>query len=156
MHDLRGGLDDVDQAILQLLTRDARTPNSTIAETVGIAPSTCLERIRRLRTRGVIRGFHAVVDPGALGHDIQAMIAVRLQSSARSDIPRFQAYLADLPGVLNVFFLAGLNDFQVHVAVSTTDELRAFVVGHLSSRKEIALTETSLIFEHRSRSFESP
>lgn len=148
-------LDDVDRAILRLLTRDARTPNSTMAATLGIAPSTCLERIRRLRTRGVIKGYHAEVDPRALGHDIEAMVAVRIHPTARARIEALLGYLADLPGVLNVFFVSGVNDFQVHVAVATSDDLRSFVVDHLSSKKEVSGTETSLIFEHRSRAFET-
>jgi DNA-binding Lrp family transcriptional regulator len=147
-------LDEVDRAIIRMLARDARTPNSTLAASVGIAPSTCLERIRRLRTRGVIKGYHAQVDPRALGQDIQAMVAVRMHSSARAQIAALLGHLTELPGVLNVYFVSGANDFQVHVAVATTDELRAFVVDHLSSMSEVASTETSLIFEHRSRAFQ--
>jgi DNA-binding Lrp family transcriptional regulator len=147
-------LDDVDRAIIRLLARDARTPNSALAATIGIAPSTCFERIRRLRAQGVIKGYHADVDPRALGQDIQAMVAVRMHPTARAQIAALLGYLTELPGVLNVFFVSGVNDFQVHVAVATTDELRAFVVDHLSSKKEVSSTETSLIFEHRSRAFQ--
>jgi DNA-binding Lrp family transcriptional regulator len=147
-------LDEVDRAIVRMLARDARTPNSTLAASVGIAPSTCLERIRRLRARGVIKGYHAQVDPRALGQGIQAMVAVRMQSSARAQIAALLGHLTELPGVLNVYFVSGANDFQVHVAVATTDELRAFVVDHLSSMREVSSTETSLIFEHRSSAFQ--
>ncbi len=54
-----------------------------------------------------------------------------------------------MPEVLNVFFLAGADDFHVHVAARDPDDLRAFVVDHLSSAPEVALTETNLIFEHK-------
>jgi DNA-binding Lrp family transcriptional regulator len=147
-------LDEVDRALIRMLARDARTPNSTLAAAVGIAPSTCLDRMRRLRTRGVIKGYHAQIDPRALGQDIQAMVAVRMQSSARAQIAALLSRLTELPGVLNVYFVSGANDFQVHVAVATTDELRAFVVDHLSSMSEVSSTETSVIFEHRSRAFQ--
>ena len=72
--------------------------------------------MRALRERGVIRGYHADVDPAALGRPIQAMIAVRLQSHARGHIPDFWRKVAELPEVLNVFFLAGADDFLVHIA----------------------------------------
>ena len=142
-----GELDEVDRHIVRELARDARTPNNALAERVGIAPSTCLGRVRSLRERGVIRGYHADVDPAALGRPLQAMIAVRLQSHARSRIRVFVAGVAGLPEVLNVFFLAGKDDFLLHVAAGSTEDLRVFVED-LSSNADVAYTETSLIFEH--------
>src|SRR6476659_1996176 len=86
---VRPGLDEVDRRLLRELAADARIPNNALAERAGIAPSTCLGRVRALRERGVIRGYHADVDPAALGRPIQAMISVRLQSHARGHIPDF-------------------------------------------------------------------
>ena len=105
-----GELDDIDQIIVRELARDARIPNNALADRVGVAPSTCLGRVRSLRERGVIRGYHADVDPAALGRPLQAMIAVRLQSHARGHIREFVGRVAGLPEVLNVFFLAGKDD----------------------------------------------
>lgn len=141
-------LDDIDEAILRILAEDARLPNNAVAERVGIAPSTCLMRVRALRERGVIRGYHADIDQAAIGRSIQAMIAVRMQGHARGRLPDFMRQVAAIPGVLNVFFLAGVHDFFVHVAMATPEELRDFVVVHLSGNEDVSLTETSLIFEH--------
>jgi DNA-binding Lrp family transcriptional regulator len=143
-----GDVDDVDRRILAALAADARMPNNSLAERVGIAPSTCLTRVRALRAKGVIRGFHADVDPAALGRGLQAMIKVRLQSHARGHIPGFMAKIAELPEVLNVFFLGGADDFLVHIAARGTEDLRDFVVVNLSGNPDVALTETNLIFEH--------
>jgi DNA-binding Lrp family transcriptional regulator len=145
---VRSVLDDVDRRLLRELVADARIPNNALAERVGIAPSTCLTRVRALRESGVIRGYHADVDPAALGRPIQAMISVRLQSHARGHIPDFMAKIATLPEVLNVFFLGGADDFHVHIAAANTDNLRDFVVVNLSGDPDVALTETNLIFEH--------
>ena len=140
-------LDEIDRRILLELTRDARLPNNTLAQRAGVAPSTCLVRVRAQRERGVIRGYHADVDPAALGRPLQAMIAVRLQSNARGHIRRFVAGVARRDEVLNVFFLAGKDDFLLHVAAGSTEDLRDFVED-LSSDADVAYTETSLIFEH--------
>ena len=145
---LRTPLDDVDRRILRTLVDDARIPNNALAARVGIAPSTCLGRVRALRESGVIRGYHADVDPAALGRPIQAMIAVRLQSHARGHIPDFMAKIARLPEVLDVFFLGGADDFHVHIAATSTDNLRDFVVVNLSGDPDVARTETNLIFDH--------
>jgi DNA-binding Lrp family transcriptional regulator len=141
------GLDEVDRRIVLELALNARIPNNTLAERAGIAPSTCLGRVRVLRERGVIRGYHADVDPVALGWQLQAMIAVRLQANARGHIRTFVARVARLPEVRNVFFLAGKDDFLLHVAATGTESLRDFV-EQLSSNADVAYTETSLIFEH--------
>ncbi|QTE30764.1 Lrp/AsnC family transcriptional regulator [Pengzhenrongella sicca] len=146
--DVRPVLDETDRRILRLLERDARTPNNALAAAVGIAPSTCLARVRLLRETGVIRGFHADVDPAALGRGLQAMIAVRMQSGVRATLAAFAQEIAARPEVQDVYFLAGANDFLLHVAVRDTATLRAFVLEQLGSRPELALTETSLIFEH--------
>ncbi|MBV9821122.1 MAG: Lrp/AsnC family transcriptional regulator [Actinobacteria bacterium] len=140
-------LDQVDRAILRALTDDARIPNNALAELVGVAPSTCLGRVRSLRERGVIRGFYADIDPASVGRAIQAMISVRMQSHARNRLAEFAASVARLPEVLNVFFLAGADDFLLHVAARDTENLRDFVVT-FSGNADIALTETNLIFEH--------
>src|SRR3954452_12748828 len=147
-HIVRPALGGIDARWLRELVADARRPNNALAERVGIAPSTCLGRVRALRESGVIRGYHADVDPSALGRPIQAMISVRLQSHARGHIPAFMAKIATLPEVLNVFFLGGADDFHVHIAATSTDNLREFVVVNLSGDPDVALTETNLIFDH--------
>src|SRR3954469_21845447 len=107
--------DEVDLRILRVLADDARIPNNALAEQVGVAPSTCLGRVRSLRERGVVRGYHADIDPRALGRPLQAMISVRLQSHARGRINEFAAAVAAKPEVLNVFFMAGSIDFFIHI-----------------------------------------
>ena len=144
---VRPGLDEIDRRIVLELARDARIPNNTLADRAGVAPSTCLGRVRALRERGVIRGYHADVDPAALGRPLQAMIAVRLQSTARGRIRTFVAEVARLDEVRNVFFLGGKDDFLLHVAAASTEGLRDYVED-LSSNADVAYTETSLIFEH--------
>ncbi|HMO10883.1 MAG TPA: Lrp/AsnC family transcriptional regulator [Actinotalea sp.] len=145
---IRPVLDATDRAILRHLHADARVTNAALADAVGIAASTCLTRVRALREQGVIRGFHADIDPAAVGLRLQAMIAVRVQGTARAEMATLAHELAARPEVLDVYFLAGVDDFLVHVAARDTETLRAFVVDQLSARPEIAHTETNLIFEH--------
>ncbi len=141
-------LDDVDRAILRELERDGRQSNKDLAARVGIAPSTCHARVRVLRESGVLRGFTAQVDPEAMGRGLQAIIAVRLQAAARARLGRFARALAERPEVQDVYLLGGSEDVLVHVAVADSQALRAFVVEHLSTRQEVAHTQTSLVFEH--------
>jgi DNA-binding Lrp family transcriptional regulator len=141
-------LDEVDRAIIDELAADARIPNNALAERVGIAPSTCLGRVRALRESGVIRGFHADVDPDRVGRPIQAIVAVRMQSHARGQLMEFMEEVARLPEVRNCYLLGGAHDFLLHVAAPDPEGLREFVITHLSGNPDVALTETNLIFSH--------
>lgn len=142
------GVDDTDRRILTALHADARMSNSALADLVGIAPSTCHGRVRRLQELGVIRGFYADVDPAALGLPLQAMVSVTLQSNARGKIRSFIQQIRRKPQVMDVYFLAGADDFILHVAARDTEHLRSFVVENLNADADVAGTQTSLIFEH--------
>ncbi|MBB6405975.1 DNA-binding Lrp family transcriptional regulator [Arthrobacter sp. AZCC_0090] len=127
---------------------DARIPNNVLASKAGIAPSTCLGRVRALRDAGVIRGFHTSVDLEALGLLVYALISVRVHPQARNKMLAIGQHLRMLPNVQSVFLLAGDQDFLVHVACRTPKELRDFIAGHLGSDPAIANTQTNLVFDH--------
>ena len=141
-------LDTVDRRILSLLHADARITNNALAEAVGIAASTCHGRVRRLVDLGVIRGFYTDIDPVAAGMPLQAMISVSLQSNARGKIRSFIHQIRGRRQVMDVYFLAGADDFILHVAARDTEDLRSFVVENLNADADVAGTQTSLIFEH--------
>jgi DNA-binding Lrp family transcriptional regulator len=142
-------LDHVDRAILETVAADARITNQALADRVGVAPSTALGRLRALRERGVIQGYHAEVDLAALGRPLQALIAVRLAVHAREQIDAFTDAVRRVPGVLMVFHLTGVTDYLVWVAAADAQDLREFVVDHLATHPSVAHAETSLIYEHR-------
>ncbi|MFW0797292.1 Lrp/AsnC family transcriptional regulator [Gordonia sp. CPCC 205515] len=141
-------LDETDRTLLRLLQTDARMPNSELAARAGIAASTCHGRIRRLGDLGVIRGYFADVDPAAVGRPLRAMVAVSLQADARGQIRQFVGEIERHDAVIDVFFLAGTDDYLLHVATADTEALRQFV-EILNARPEVAGTTTSLVFEHR-------
>ena len=143
------GLDDVDRRLLELLADDARISNARLASAVGVAPSTALARVRALRRRGVMRGFHAEVDLAALGRPLQALVAMRLAVHSREQIESFTEHVRALPGVLSIFHVAGQTDYLVWVAASDAQDLREFVVEHLATDPAVSHAETSLIYEQR-------
>jgi DNA-binding Lrp family transcriptional regulator len=141
-------LDDTDRLLLRELMADARIPNNVLAAKAGIAPSTCLGRVRALREAGVIKGFHASVDLEALGLLVYALISVRVNLQARNKMLAIGQRLRSLPNVQSVFLLAGDQDFLMHVACGTPKELRDFIAVHLASDPAIANTQTNLVFDH--------
>ncbi|WP_248763357.1 Lrp/AsnC family transcriptional regulator [Pseudarthrobacter sp. SSS035] len=141
-------LDAADMVILRELSDDARTPNNVLARRAGLAPSTCLNRVRALREAGVIRGFHADISLGSLGLDVGALISINVHAQARKNMLELARGLRDLPETLNVFVLGGEHDLLLHVACASTGDLRDFVAAHLGSNQSFVNTQTTLIFEH--------
>jgi DNA-binding Lrp family transcriptional regulator len=142
-------MDEVDSAIIRELQEDARQTNQDIARKIGVAPSTCLERTRLLRQRGVIRGYHADIDLAALNRGVQALVAAQIRPLKRSVIEAFQNSVAALPEVVEIFTLAGSDDFIIHVAAQDIDHLHAFLIDRFTSRREIVGFRTSIIYRHQ-------
>jgi DNA-binding Lrp family transcriptional regulator len=149
-------LDRIDRALVALLQEDARASNKELAERVGLAPSTCLERVRALRTRGVVRGYHAEVDPHALGRSLEAIVSVRVRPHSRAYVDSFRAAAFAMPEVIELFHVTGADDFLLHVGVGDTDALRDFVLDRLTVRPEVGHVESRVVYDHARRTVLEP
>ncbi|PTT70384.1 Lrp/AsnC family transcriptional regulator [Arthrobacter sp. HMWF013] len=145
---LRSPLDDLDRKLLALLTENARSTNQALSEALGIAPSTCLSRLKALKDTGVISRFTIDVDTVALGRSLQAMVSVRLRPGARHLMTAFGEELRTMPEISQFFVLGGADDFLIHITARDTEHIRQFVLEKLSSNPAVAGTQTSLVFEH--------
>lgn len=148
LNNLQAELDEIDHELLRLLNQNARITNADLAEAAGIAPSTCITRVRSLVSRGVIIGFSANINPASVGLASQVLISVSLRAGARSHLADFMNEMRSLPEVIQVFFLGGSEDFIVHLAVRDNDHVREFVLENLSSNATVASTRTNMVFEH--------
>jgi DNA-binding Lrp family transcriptional regulator len=140
----QGELDSIDRALLRALQNDARQTNKALAQQVGVAPSTCLERVRELRARGVITGFQAQFDPAAVGRPMEAIMSIQQGSAQRQATENLLEYAASLPEAIRVMALTGTTDFIVHVAVRDMEHLRD-LVWSLIERREVARIQSSLV-----------
>jgi DNA-binding Lrp family transcriptional regulator len=141
----QGEFDAIDEALLRELQKDARQTNKALAEKVGVAPSTCIERVRELRSRGVITGFRAEIDPGTIGRPIEAILSIQQRGSHRDATEALLEDAAVLPETVRVMALTGTTDFIIHVAVRDMEHLRDLVWG-LIERPEVGRVQSSLVF----------
>ena len=141
-------MDRIDNAIIAALQNDGRMSNKVLAATVGLAPSSCLDRVRRLQDRGVITGFHAEIDPASLGIALQAFISVQLAQHSRDVVDAFRAHLRSLDPVVAIYHVAGQEDFVVHVAVRDAEHLKDLTLDEFTTRPEVARLNTALVYEH--------
>ncbi len=141
-------LSTADLEILRRLQNDARISNKDLAAMVGIAPSTCLDRVNRLRESGVITGQHAEVDAAKLGRPLEALLFVQVRPHRRQLVDTFVEHLLALPEVRAVYHLTGPDDFLAHVATASATELQRLVLDELTARDEVARVHTNLVFQH--------
>lgn len=141
-------MDRIDDAILSALQNDGRMSNKELAAAVGLAPSSCLERVRRLQDRGVLTGFHAYVNTDALNIGLQAFVSVRLSQHSRELVESFRDHLISLREVVGVYHVAGQVDFMVHVAVRDAQHLRNLTLDEFTTRAEVSRLNTAIVYEH--------
>lgn len=141
-------LDDTDRRLLQLLVANGRMSNHALAQEAAIADSTAHTRLASLLDAGVIRGFHADLDPVLVGQPFQALIQAQLHATERAHLREEAALLARCPGVVEVFFLTGTQDLIIRVATTTMDELRDFIMTKVNARSRIGATQTYMVMEH--------
>jgi DNA-binding Lrp family transcriptional regulator len=141
-------LDSIDLQVLTILYNDADITNKELAAKIGIAPSTCLERVKRLKQSGVIKGAFIDVNLKTIGGNIEAIAAIRLQPYSEQIVNDIRDDLLKFPEILNLYHMGGSYDYYIHMSVKDSEHLRQFVFQNITSRDEVTTVETSLIFEH--------
>lgn len=116
-------MDTIDHAIIDQLRANGRLSNQELAERVGLSPSPCLRRVRRLESNGMIVGYHARISAGALGRSFQVQVDINLTDQAKVTIEAFEAALVAFDEVIEARRMFGTPDYQVLVA---TEDLSAY------------------------------
>lgn len=147
---LSSPLDATDRVILSELIRNARATYKELGELAGLSPHAVSPRVRRLVDAGIVKGFTAIVDYGGLGRGLDALIDVRLLSTARPE--RFEETAAALPAVRELSFLTGRFDYQLRAACVDADDLDQTVRALRAAGA--AVTETRIVL--RTQSFLRP
>ncbi|MEU4700812.1 Lrp/AsnC family transcriptional regulator [Nonomuraea dietziae] len=111
-------MDATDRAILRLLQEDGRLSNIELAERVRLTPSPCLRRVRNLEETGVITGYRAVVDAGAVGRGFQVLAFVELEGQDAETVTAFESAVMQVEDVIECLRMFGRPDYVLRVAVT--------------------------------------
>ncbi|UXU76490.1 MULTISPECIES: Lrp/AsnC family transcriptional regulator [unclassified Paracoccus (in: a-proteobacteria)] len=141
-------LDAIDQRILACLEAEGRMPILELAERVGLSPTPCGRRVKRLEESGVITGYGARVDARALGLNVSVLIAVRLARGGPDANAVFLRGLRGRPEVVECFLVTGNNiDYMLRVQVRDIDALGRFIRDVLQAIPAVAETSTMVILK---------
>jgi DNA-binding Lrp family transcriptional regulator len=137
-------LDEIDRKILRELQADGRVTNVELARRVGISAPPCLRRVRALEQAGYILGYHADLEPTALGYNIMVFAHVGLVSQAERDLVAFEKLVDSWPEVRECHMLAGETDFLLKVAAANWEEYQNFVVTKLTAAPNVSQVKSAL------------
>ena len=136
------GLDEIDHKLLGLLQEDDRVPVAELGKTLGVAPSTLNDRIRRLVKQGIITGFHAQVSAEKLGLDLLAFVFVGWSDPKTEK--EFLSRIAASPEVLECHHVTGAWNYLMKVRVRTTRDLETFLAA-MKGIEGVTRTETVIV-----------
>ena len=136
-------LDALDRKILNHLQNNGRITNQELADDIGLSPSPCLRRVRRLEASGAILRYVALVDPETIGLSVTAFVRVRLDQQDDRHLADFEAAVADFPEVMECYLLTGEADYQLRVLVGSLGQFEDFLRHRLTRVKGVANVTTS-------------
>ena len=137
-------LDRIVRRILAVLQADGRMSNVELARRAGISAPPCLRRVRALEEAGFIKGYHAEIDPGALGYNVTVFAHVGLNSQAETDLKAFEDLVKGWPEVRECHMLAGETDFLLKVVAHDWDDYQRFLTTRLTAAPNISHVKSAL------------
>ncbi len=137
-------LDRIDRRILADLQADGRMTNVELARRAGISAPPCLRRVRALEDAGYVKGYHAEIDPGALGFNVTVFAHVGLNSQAEADLKSFEELVKGWPEVRECHMLAGETDFLLKVVAHDWDDYQRFLTTRLTAAPNISHVKSAL------------
>ena len=138
-------LDDTDRAILRTLQADARTPFSEIARRIEMSSATVHDRVNRMKEAGVIEGYHAKVNPQAVGYSTSAFVGLRIEQGRDDAVAGFVDRLRGVEGVQEVHLTTGDWDVLLRVYAEDTDGLRELLFENVASTEGFARSYTMVV-----------
>ncbi len=136
-------LDNIDRRILMQLQDEARTPNVDLAETVGLSPTPCARRVKKLEAEGIISRYVTLVDQKAVGLPVSVFVNVTLERQVETVLGVFEAFISDRPEVMECYLMTGDADYLLRIVVADLDAYERFIVDQLTKVPGIANIKSS-------------
>lgn len=145
MTDINAGpLDKIDHSILRELLNDGRISNQDLSERVGLSPSPCLRRVRRLEDTGVITGYTAQLDEEKIGLPVAVFLSIKLERQIDASLNSFEAEIIKFPEVVDCWLMTGDNDYLLRVLAKGLREYEHFLTGTLTKITGVASIRSSV------------
>jgi DNA-binding Lrp family transcriptional regulator len=138
-------LDRADRLILEALQQDARLSSAELAERVSLTTSPCWRRVKRLEDEGVIRGYHARLDPERLGYQVTAFVYLSLDGKGTHNLQAFERAVQAIPQVLACHRISGRYDHQLVVVAEDLAAYGALSEAYINGLPHVKEVYTSFV-----------
>lgn len=137
-------MDDFDQQILRELQLDARLTHQDLSERIGLSPSPCARRIKKLEADGIITGYSANVDETKMGFGVSVFVSVKLDQQIEGRLVKFEKEIAQYREVVDCWLMTGSFDYLMRISVRDLNEFEHFLTGRLTKISGVASIESSI------------
>lgn len=144
-------LDQIDRNILHHLQHNARITNAELAEKVGLSPTPCLRRLRRLENDGIIRGYRTEVNREAVGLPVTVIILVKLEKEDDASLKQFEETVKAKPEIMECMLVTGKFDYYLKAVLPTLGSYEAFLSDSLLRTENVATIESSFMLREVSK-----
>lgn len=149
-------LDSTDMQILAILQQDASLPVAEVAERVGLSPSPCWRRIKRLEDAGVIIGRVTLLDQGRLGLDFEVIASVKLSLPTRDNLERFEALVTDWPEIVDCATVTGAVDYMLRIVTTDMHAYDDFLRDKMLDSGLVAEVQSRIVIRVAKRTTSTP
>lgn len=137
-------LDDIDQRILAELQKNGRQTHQDLSARVGLSPSPCARRIKRLEADGYVTGYSARINQAKVGFPFSVFVSVRLDQQIDNRLVSFEREVTNCPEIVDCWLMTGSFDYLLQVAVRDLHEFERFLTGRLTKIPGVASLESSV------------
>jgi DNA-binding Lrp family transcriptional regulator len=149
-------MDSIDRAILHHPQHDGRISNNDLADLVGLSPSPCLRRVRRLEREGVITGFVAVLDRERVGCAYEPIVWATLSSVTRKSMLEFEEAIASIPAIVEAARMMGQPDYLLRIVAADADAFEALYMDVLATLPHVQTLTSQLAMKVVKRTTQLP
>ena len=150
-------LDRIDKHILRLMQANGRISNLELADQVGLSPTPCSRRVKRLEESGLITGHVTLLDPQALGLNLMAIVGIAMDRHTPDRFESFEKAIAKMPEIIECSIVTGQTaDFLLKVVVRDMQHYEKFLLGHLTRLEGVTGVHSSFVLRHLVKKTELP
>ncbi len=139
-------MDHIDRHTLKALQKDGRKKNSELAKETGLAPSTMLDRVKKLEDKGILKGYRGVVDPAKIGLNAQGFACISLDRHRVKNIETLEQEIKKIPNVRACYHITGRFDYLLHVVAPELNDLGNLIKEKLATIQGMGKIETFLVY----------
>lgn len=138
-------IDSIDRRIIEILQRNSKITNAQLAKEIGLSPAPTLERVKQLETSGIIKSYHACIEPFAVGLGVGTFVMVSLKGHNKENIDKFIAAIRDISEVIECHHVTGAGDFILKIVCADIAAYQQLMLEKVSNIDVVDSLQTMVI-----------